>query len=171
MGVNFALGKIYAAAAAASKAACAPPDLNLLSINLRAGTKAIVYVRQVWGKAVALLRFEPPITTASALPGRWVTVHSGDMGYTPPEREARSHDVGRALYERTAQAALALSAAKNLARNLATLCGTKRKKGLQGTCKVSFFGILWNRSERNSVAISVVWGGKSRRPPDRPFPC
>jgi hypothetical protein len=29
-------------------------------LNLRAGTKAIAYVWQVWGKAVALLRFEPP---------------------------------------------------------------------------------------------------------------
>src|SRR5262245_19685462 len=50
----------------------------------------------------------------------------------------------------------ALSAAKNLATNLATLYGTKRKKGLQGTCKVSFFGILRNRSERNSLVISIV---------------
>ena|SRR5215831_8482602 len=49
---------------------------------------------------VADLRFEPPIATGSALPGRWVTVHTGDMGYTPPECEARAHDVGRALYER-----------------------------------------------------------------------
>ena len=39
------------------------------------------------------------------------------------------------------------SGGKNLARNLATPHGTKRKKGLQGTCKVSFFGILRNRSE------------------------
>ncbi len=49
---------------------------------------------------VADLRFEPPIATASALPGRWVTVYTGDMGYAPPEREARAHDVARALYER-----------------------------------------------------------------------
>jgi hypothetical protein len=42
-------------------------DLNLHLINLRAGTKAIAYVRQVWGKAVALLRFEPP-TVASCVP-------------------------------------------------------------------------------------------------------
>jgi hypothetical protein len=30
---------------------------------------------------------------------------------------------------------------KNLARNLATPHGTKRKKRLQGTCKVAFFGV------------------------------
>jgi hypothetical protein len=32
------------------------------------------------------------------------------------------------------------SGGKNLARNLATPRGTKRKKGLQGACKVAFFG-------------------------------